>query len=54
MKYVLRTAVVDSDLADPLSTRRILVAAAMAAAGLSCLVIVAMWMGVWLLSPCLP
>ena len=36
----------------PAATRRLLAAAATAVAGFSSLVIVAMWAGAWLLSPC--
>jgi hypothetical protein len=42
----------DSVHGDPRSTRRFLAAAATGVAALSCLVIVMMWLGAFMLSPC--
>lgn len=42
----------DSDDADPHSVRRFLAIVATAVGGISCLVILTMWMAVWVLSPC--
>lgn len=42
----------DSDLSDPNSVRRFLAIVATAVGGISCLVILTMWIGVWVLSPC--
>ncbi|MBC5764688.1 hypothetical protein [Ramlibacter albus] len=42
----------DSVAGDPRSTRRFLAAAATGVAVLSCLVILMMWSGTWVLSPC--
>jgi heme A synthase len=44
----------DDDDGDPRSTRRFLAIVATAVAALSCLVIVGMWFGLWVLSPCDP
>jgi hypothetical protein len=44
----------DSDAGDPRSTRRFLAIVATALAALSALVIVGMWFGLWVLSPCAP
>jgi hypothetical protein len=43
---------VDSDGADRPTSRRFLAAAATAVGGLSCLVILTMWIAAWVLSPC--
>jgi hypothetical protein len=45
-------AVPDSDAGDPRSTRRFLAIVATAVASLSALVVLAMWFGLWVLSPC--
>ena len=42
----------DSDEADPASTRRFVAIAATGVAALSALVVLAMWIGVWVLWPC--
>ena len=42
----------DSDSAEPATGRRFLATMAVAVGSLSCLVIAAMWMTVWVLSPC--
>jgi hypothetical protein len=42
----------DSDEPDPGSVRRFLALVATAVGGLSCLTILTMWMGAWVLSPC--
>ena len=42
----------DSDLGDPMTTRVFLSIAGTAVAALSGLTIAAMWIGVWVLSPC--
>lgn len=42
----------DSDSPDPRNARRFLAAVATAVAGLSALVILMMWFGAWVLSPC--
>ena len=42
----------DSDEADPASTRRFVAMAATGVAALSTLVMLAMWIGVWVLWPC--
>lgn len=42
----------DSDDSDPASVRRFLAAVATAVGGISCLVILTMWIGAWVLSPC--
>ena len=44
----------DSDEGDPRSARRFLAIVATAVASLSSLVILAMWFGLWVLSPCDP
>jgi hypothetical protein len=42
----------DSDAPDPGSVRRFLALVATAVGALSCLTILTMWMGAWVLSPC--
>lgn len=42
----------DSDGPDPGNVRRFLAIVATAVGGLSCLTILTMWMGAWVLSPC--
>jgi hypothetical protein len=42
----------DSDSSDPSTARRFLAIAATAVGGISCLTIGAMWIAVWVLSPC--
>jgi hypothetical protein len=42
----------DGDEPDPGSVRRFLAVVATAVGGISCLVILAMWIGAWVLSPC--
>jgi hypothetical protein len=42
----------DCDHGDPTSSRRFLAVVATAVAAISCLVILAMWVGAWVLSPC--
>lgn len=42
----------DSDESAPGDVRRFLAIVATAVGGLSCLVIIAMWIGAWVLSPC--
>jgi hypothetical protein len=42
----------DSDKADAGSVRRFLAMVATAVGGLSCLVVITMWIGAWVLSPC--
>ena len=42
----------DSDSADPATGRRFLATVSMAVGALSALAIAAMWIGVWVLSPC--
>jgi hypothetical protein len=42
----------DSDKPDAGSVRRFLAMVATAVGGLSCLVIITMWIGAWVLSPC--
>lgn len=42
----------DSDTGQPANTRRFVAAVATAVAALSCLVMIAMWLGVWVLWPC--
>lgn len=42
----------DSDGGDPATRRRFLAAVATAVGGLSCLVILTMWIATWVLSPC--
>lgn len=42
----------DTDSADPANARRFLAAVATAVAALSALVILMMWFGAWVLSPC--
>ena len=42
----------DSDHGDPRSARRFLSAVAVGVAALSCLTILLMWVGAWMLSPC--
>ena len=42
----------DSDAADRPTSRRFLAVAATAVGGLSCLVILTMWIAAWVLSPC--
>jgi hypothetical protein len=42
----------DNDAAGPQNVRRFLAVVATAVAGLSCLVIIAMWFAGWVLSPC--
>jgi hypothetical protein len=44
----------DSDEAHPPAPRRFLASVGAAVAGLSALVIVAMWFALWILSPCMP
>jgi hypothetical protein len=44
----------DHDAADPRTARRFIAIVATAVASLSSLVIVAMWFGAWVLSPCDP
>ena len=47
-------SVPDSDAGDPRSARRFLAIVATAVASLSALVVLAMWFGLWVLSPCDP
>jgi hypothetical protein len=42
----------DSDASDAASVRRFLAIVATAVGGISCLVILTMWIGAWVLSPC--
>lgn len=42
----------DSDSAEPATNRRFLATVGAAVGVLSCLVILAMWMAIWVLSPC--
>ncbi len=44
----------DSDSGEPRSARRFLAIVATAVASISALVVVAMWFGLWVLSPCDP
>ena len=44
----------DSDLGDPAARRRFLAVVATAVSAISALVIVGMWFGLWVLSPCAP
>jgi hypothetical protein len=49
-----QSASADDDAGDPRSARRFLAIVGTAVAAISSLVIVAMWFGIWVLSPCHP
>ena len=49
-----QSASVDNDEGDPRSARRFLAIVGTAVASLAALVILAMWFGIWVLSPCDP